>query len=125
MIGKDPSSDIAVLKIDGNGFPFLLYGNSDNVKLGQWVLAIGYPLTLETTVTAGIVSAKGRNIELSISGRVRPLLKLLFRQDATINQGNSGGALITTDGQLVGINSAICPPEHAAGYSFAPYPSTW
>ncbi|MBS1654566.1 MAG: trypsin-like peptidase domain-containing protein, partial [Bacteroidetes bacterium] len=61
IIGRDPSSDIAVLKIDGTGFPFLLYGNSDNVQLGQWVLAVGYPLTLETTVTAGIISAKGRS----------------------------------------------------------------
>ena len=59
VIGRDPSSDLAVLKVDASGLPFLLYGNSDNVKLGQWVLAIGYPLTLETTVTAGIVSAKG------------------------------------------------------------------
>ena len=67
VIGKDPSSDIAVLKIDGTGFPYLVYGNSDNVKLGQWVLAIGYPLTLETTVTAGIVSAKGRSI--GVNGR--------------------------------------------------------
>ena len=67
VIGKDPSSDIAVLKIDGTGFPYLIYGNSDNVKLGQWVLAIGYPLTLETTVTAGIVSAKGRSI--GVNGR--------------------------------------------------------
>ena len=65
LIGKDPSSDIAVLKIDGTGFPYLVYGNSDEVKLGQWVLAIGYPLTLETTVTAGIVSAKGRSIGIN------------------------------------------------------------
>ncbi len=119
LIGKDPSSDIAVLKIDGTGFPFLLYGNSDNVKLGQWVLAIGYPLTLETTVTAGIVSAKGRNI--GINGRQsKTPIESFIQTDAAVNQGNSGGALITTDGQLVGINSAIYAPTGTyAGYSFA------
>lgn len=119
VIGKDASSDIAVLKIDGTGFPFLLYGNSDNVKLGQWVLAIGYPLTLETTVTAGIVSAKGRNI--GINGRQSQTpIESFIQTDAAVNQGNSGGALISTDGQLVGINSAIYAPTGTyAGYSFA------
>ncbi len=119
VIGKDPSSDIAVLKIDGTGFPFLLYGNSDNVKLGQWVLAIGYPLTLETTVTAGIVSAKGRNIGINQRQSQTPI-ESFIQTDAAVNQGNSGGALITTDGQLVGINSAIYAPTGTyAGYSFA------
>lgn len=119
LIGKDPSSDIAVLKIEGTGFPFLLYGNSDNVKLGQWVLAIGYPLTLETTVTAGIVSAKGRNI--GINGRQSQTpIESFIQTDAAVNQGNSGGALISTDGQLIGINSAIYAPTGTyAGYSFA------
>lgn len=119
VIGKDPSSDIAVLKIDGTGFPFLLYGNSDNVKLGQWVLAIGYPLALETTVTAGIVSAKGRNI--GINGRQSQTpIESFIQTDAAVNQGNSGGALINTDGQLIGINSAIYAPTGTyAGYSFA------
>jgi len=119
VIGRDASSDIAVLKIEGNGFPFLLYGNSDNLKLGQWVLAIGYPLTLETTVTAGIVSAKGRNI--GINGRQsKTPIESFIQTDAAVNQGNSGGALITTDGQLVGINSAIYAPNGTyAGYSFA------
>ena len=119
VIGKDASSDIAVLKIDGTGFPFLLYGNSDNVKLGQWVLAIGYPLTLETTVTAGIVSAKGRNI--GINGRQSQTpIESFIQTDAAVNQGNSGGALISTDGQLIGINSAIYAPTGTyAGYSFA------
>lgn len=119
VIGKDPSSDIAVLKIDGNGFPFLLYGNSDNVKLGQWVLAIGYPLTLETTVTAGIVSAKGRNI--GVNGRQSQTpIESFIQTDAAVNQGNSGGPLISTDGQLIGINSAIYAPNGTyAGYSFA------
>lgn len=119
VIGKDPSSDIAVLKIDGAGFPFLLYGNSDNVKLGQWVLAIGYPLTLETTVTAGIVSAKGRNIGINQRQSDNPI-ESFIQTDAAVNQGNSGGPLISTDGQLVGINSAIYAPNGTyAGYSFA------
>lgn len=119
VIGRDPSSDIAVLKIDGNGFPFLLYGNSDNVKLGQWVLAIGYPLTLETTVTAGIVSAKGRNIGINSRQSNTPI-ESLIQTDAAVNQGNSGGALVTTDGQLIGINNAIYAPNGTyAGYSFA------
>jgi len=119
VVGKDPSSDIAVLKIDGTGFPFLLFGNSDNVKLGQWVLAIGYPLTLETTVTAGIVSAKGRTI--GINGRQSQTpIESFIQTDAAVNQGNSGGALISTDGQLIGINSAIYAPTGTyAGYSFA------
>lgn len=119
VIGKDPSSDIAVLKIDGTGFPFLLYGNSDNVKLGQWVLAIGYPLTLETTVTAGIISAKGRNIGINSRQSETPI-ESFIQTDAAVNQGNSGGALVTTDGQLIGINSAIYAPTGTyAGYSFA------
>lgn len=119
VIGKDPSSDLAVLKIDGNNLPFLLYGNSDNLKLGQWVLAIGYPLTLETTVTAGIVSAKGRSIGIN-SRQSRTPIESFIQTDAAVNQGNSGGALINTDGQLVGINSAIYAPTGTyAGYSFA------
>jgi serine protease Do len=119
VIGKDPSSDLAVLKIDGKGLPFLLYGNSDNVKLGQWVLAIGYPLTLETTVTAGIVSAKGRTIGINSRQSNTPV-ESFIQTDAAVNQGNSGGALINTDGQIVGINSAIYAPTGTyAGYSFA------
>lgn len=119
VIGKDPSSDIAVLKIDGTGFPYMLYGNSDNLKLGQWVLAVGYPLTLETTVTAGIVSAKGRSIGINARQSQTPI-ESFIQTDAAVNQGNSGGALITTDGQLVGINSAILAPSGTyAGYSFA------
>lgn len=119
VIGKDPSSDIAVLKIDGTGFPYLLYGNSDQLKLGQWVLAIGYPLSLETTVTAGIVSAKGRSIGVNGRQSDNPI-ESFIQTDAAVNQGNSGGALITTDGLLVGINSAIYAPTGTyAGYSFA------
>ncbi|MGZ8551317.1 MAG: S1C family serine protease, partial [Chitinophagaceae bacterium] len=119
VIGRDPSSDLAVLKIDGRGFPFLLYGNSDNLKLGQWVLAVGYPLTLETTVTAGIVSAKGRSIGINSRQSNTPI-ESFIQTDAAVNQGNSGGALIATDGQLIGINSAIYAPTGTyAGYSFA------
>lgn len=119
LIGKDPSSDLAVLKIDGNEFPYLLYGNSDDVKLGQWVLAIGYPLTLETTVTAGIVSAKARSIGINRNQSQTPV-ESFIQTDAAVNQGNSGGALVTTDGKLVGINSAILAPSGTyAGYSFA------
>jgi S1-C subfamily serine protease len=97
----------------------MLYGNSDQLKLGQWVLAIGYPLSLETTVTAGIVSAKGRSI--GVNGRQSDTpIESFIQTDAAVNQGNSGGALITTDGLLVGINSAIYAPTGTyAGYSFA------
>jgi serine protease Do len=119
IIGRDPSSDIAVLKIDGKGLPFMLYGNSDNVKLGQWVLAIGYPLTLEATVTAGIVSAKGRSIGINARQSQTPI-ESFIQTDAAVNQGNSGGALISTEGLMVGINSAIYAPTGTyAGYSFA------
>jgi serine protease Do len=121
LIGRDPSSDIAVLKIDGNKFPFLLYGNSSNLQLGQWVLAVGYPLTLETTVTAGIISATGRTININRrqSGNDAPV-EAFIQTDAAVNQGNSGGALINTNGELIGINSAILAPSGTyAGYSFA------
>jgi Do/DeqQ family serine protease len=119
VIGRNPDSDIAVLKIDGTNFPYLLYGNSDNVKLGQWVLAVGYPLTLETTVTAGIVSAKGRSIGINQRQSQTPI-ESFIQTDAAVNQGNSGGALITTEGLLIGINSAILAPNGTyAGYSFA------
>jgi serine protease Do len=119
VIGRDPSSDLAVLKVDATSLPYMILGNSDNVKLGQWVLAVGYPLSLETTVTAGIVSAKGRAI--GINGRQSDTpIESFIQTDAAINQGNSGGALITTEGQLVGINSAILAPNGTyAGYGFA------
>jgi Do/DeqQ family serine protease len=119
LIGKDPSTDLAVLKIDGTGFPYLVYGNSDELKIGQWVLAIGYPLTLETTVTAGIVSAKARSIGINSRQSTTPV-ESFIQTDAAVNQGNSGGALVSTDGKLVGINSAILAPSGTyAGYSFA------
>ncbi len=119
IIGRDPSSDLAVLKIDGTDLPYMIYGNSDNVKLGQWVLAVGYPLTLETTVTAGIVSAKGRSIGINSRQSQTPV-ESFIQTDAAVNQGNSGGGLFTSDGQLIGINSAILAPTGTyAGYSFA------
>lgn len=119
LIGRDPSSDLAVLKIDATGLPYLIYGNSDDVKLGQWVLAVGYPLTLETTVTAGIVSAKGRAIGINSRQSNSPI-ESFIQTDAAVNQGNSGGALVNTTGQLIGINSAILAPSGTyAGYSFA------
>jgi Do/DeqQ family serine protease len=118
VIGTDPSSDLAVVKIDAKGLPFLLYANSDDVKIGQWVLAIGYPLTLETTVTAGIVSAKGRSIDINVRQSNNPI-ESFIQTDAAVNPGNSGGPLINTQGQLVGINSAIASPTGSyAGYSF-------
>lgn len=119
LVGSDPSSDLAVLKIEAKKLPFLLYGNSDNVKIGQWVLAIGYPLNLETTVTAGIISAKGRTLGLNARRSQSPI-EFFLQTDAAVNQGNSGGALVNTNGELIGINSAIASPTGSyAGYSYA------
>ena len=118
VVGADPASDIAVVKVDAQGLPFLLYGNSDDVKIGQWVLAVGYPLTLETTVTAGIVSAKGRTLDINRRQSQSPV-ESFIQTDAAVNPGNSGGPLINTNGQLIGINSAIASPTGSyAGYSF-------
>ncbi len=121
VIGRDPSSDLAVLKIDASNLPFLVYGNSDSIQLGQWVLAIGYPLTLETTVTAGIISATGRSIDINRrQSRGDTPVESFIQTDAAVNQGNSGGALVNANGQLIGINSAILAPTGTyAGYSFA------
>ncbi len=119
LVGTDPSSDLALLKIETKGLPFVLYGNSDNVKVGQWVLAVGYPLNLETTVTAGIISAKARSLGLNARKSNTPI-ESFIQTDAAVNQGNSGGALINTNGELVGIVSAIASPTGAyAGYSYA------
>ena len=119
VVGKDPSTDLAVLKIEATGLPYLIYGNSDDVKLGQWVLAVGYPLSLEATVTAGIVSAKGRAIGINERQSASPV-ESFIQTDAAVNPGNSGGPLINTAGQLIGINSAILAPNGTyAGYSFA------
>jgi Do/DeqQ family serine protease len=119
LIGADPSSDLAMLKIEEKGLPFILYGNSDMIKIGQWVLAVGYPLNLETTVTAGIISAKSRSLGLNARRSNTPI-ESFIQTDAAVNQGNSGGALVNTNGELVGIVSAIASPTGAyAGYSYA------
>lgn len=122
VIGTDPSSDLAVVKIEADHLPYLVYGNSDDLKLGQWVIAIGYPFTLDVTVTAGIISAKARDIGLgrSKSNSNTSTIESYIQTDAAVNPGNSGGALINTDGQLIGINSAIASPTGSfTGYSFA------
>ncbi|HYK45164.1 MAG TPA: trypsin-like peptidase domain-containing protein [Parafilimonas sp.] len=117
VIGNDPNTDLAVIKIDANNLPYMLYGNSDDVKLGQWVMAVGYPLNLDVTVTAGIVSAKSRSIGINKSERA---VESFIQTDAAVNPGNSGGALINTNGELIGINSAIASPTGSyAGYSYA------
>ncbi|NML37941.1 PDZ domain-containing protein [Chitinophaga sp. G-6-1-13] len=121
LVGTDPSTDLAVIKIPAKNLPYMLYGNSDNVDIGQWVLAVGYPLNLDATVTAGIVSAKSRSIGINKSGgRINNSIESFIQTDAAVNQGNSGGALVNTAGELVGINSAIASPTGSyAGYSYA------
>lgn len=122
VIGNDPSYDLAVLKIEETGLPYLIYGNSDHVQVGQWVLAIGYPLNLETTVTAGIVSAKSRSLGLNRdkSGNPSGGVESFIQTDAAVNKGNSGGALVDKEGRLIGINSAIASPTgFYSGYSYA------
>ncbi len=117
VIGTDPTTDLALIKIEGNDLPFLPYGNSDNVKVGQWVLAVGNPFNLTSTVTAGIISAKARNINILPE---QTAIESFLQTDAAVNPGNSGGALISTDGSLIGINSAIASNTGSfAGYSFA------
>jgi Do/DeqQ family serine protease len=120
VVATDPSTDIAVIKVDdGKNIPYMEFGNSDDVKLGQWVLAVGYPLTLDATVTAGIVSAKSRSIGINKSQSVTAI-ESFIQTDAAVNPGNSGGALVNTAGQLIGINSAIASPTGSyAGYSYA------
>jgi len=117
VVGSDPSTDIALLKIEGNDLPFLVFGNSDSVRVGEWVLAVGNPFNLESTVTAGIVSAKGRNINILGGGAS---IESFIQTDAAVNPGNSGGALVNTAGELVGINTAIITGSGTyEGYSFA------
>lgn len=119
LLATDPSTDIAVLKIDAENLPFMEYGNSDDVKLGQWVLAVGYPLTLDATVTAGIVSAKSRSLGINQT-QSATAIESFIQTDAAVNPGNSGGALVNTKGQLIGINAAIASPTGSyAGYSYA------
>ncbi len=119
VIGSDASSDLAVIKIESKGLPYLVYGNSDEAKLGQWVLAIGYPLNLDVTVTAGIVSAKSRSIGIN-DRQSNAAIESFIQTDAAVNPGSSGGALINTNGELIGINSAIASQTGSyAGYSYA------
>ncbi|MEP7322754.1 MAG: trypsin-like peptidase domain-containing protein [Saprospiraceae bacterium] len=118
IIGDDPSTDIALLKIDATNLPHLEFGNSDGVEVGDWVLAIGNPDKLRSTVTCGIVSAKGRNI--NILGDRELAIESFIQTDAVVNPGNSGGALVNGDGSLIGINTAILTHTgNYEGYSFA------
>jgi Do/DeqQ family serine protease len=122
VIGADPAYDLAVIKINAKDLPFMLYGNSADARIGQWVLAIGYPLNLDATVTAGIISAKSRTLGLNRgkNGDKRLAVESFLQTDAAVNPGNSGGALINTNGQLIGINSAIASPTgYYNGYSYA------
>jgi len=117
LIGNDPSTDLALIKVDDNNLVNLTYGNSDELKVGEWVLAVGNPFNLTSTVTAGIVSAKARNINILGS---RSAVESFIQTDAAINRGNSGGALVNAKGELVGINAAIA--SHTGvyeGYAFA------
>ncbi len=117
VIGRDPTTDLALLKIDEKNLPFIVYGNSDDAKVGQWVLAVGNPFNLTSTVTAGIISAKARNIDI-LKGNTK--IESFIQTDAAVNPGNSGGALVNTNGELIGINSAIASNTGSyAGYSFA------
>ncbi len=114
VIGSDPNTDIALIKIDAEGLQPIEYGNSDDVVLGEWVLAVGNPYNLTSTVTAGIISAKAREL----GGKMN--LGSFLQTDAAVNQGNSGGALVNSRGQLIGINTAIQSPTGSySGYSFA------
>ncbi len=117
VIGVDPSTDLALLKIQGKDLPYLNFGNSDSLHIGEWVLAVGNPFNLESTVTAGIVSAKGRSIDI-LEGQDR--IESFIQTDAAVNPGNSGGALVNTNGELIGINTAIITRSgRYEGYSFA------
>ena len=117
VLGTDPNTDLALLKIDEEGLAYIPYGNSEDVQVGEWVLAVGNPFNLNSTVTAGIVSAKGRNINIL---REELAIESFIQTDAAVNPGNSGGALVNTRGELIGINTAIASTTGSyAGYSFA------
>lgn len=119
LIGTDPSTDIALIKIDVKGLPNVVFGNSDSANVGEWVLAVGNPFELTSTVTAGIISAKGRNINI-LREQSRAPIESFIQTDAAVNPGNSGGALVNVNGELIGINTAIATPTGTyAGYSFA------
>ncbi len=113
VIGADPTSDLALVKIEGDDFPAIMIGNSDDLKVGEWVLAVGNPFNLGSTVTAGVVSAKARNIDAN-------QVESFIQTDAAINRGNSGGALVNVRGELVGINAMLVSPTGTySGYGFA------
>ena len=113
VIGTDPTTDLALVKIEGDDFPAIVVGNSDNLKVGEWVLAVGNPFNLGSTVTAGVVSAKSRGLGAN-------QVESFIQTDAAINQGNSGGALVNAKGELVGINAMLYSPTGAySGYGFA------
>lgn len=117
IVGTDPATDLALIKIEGKNLPFIQFANSDDVKVGEWVLAVGNPFNLNSTVTAGIVSAKTRRIDIIHKDLA---VESFIQTDAAVNQGNSGGALVNTQGELVGINSAIASTTGTyTGYSFA------
>jgi Do/DeqQ family serine protease len=118
LVGTDPTTDLALLKIEAEGLPFLRFGNSDSLLIGEWVLAVGNPFKLQSTVTAGIISAMGRNI--NILNNQQYSIESFIQTDAVVNPGNSGGALVNTNGELIGINTAILTQTgQYEGYSFA------
>ena len=117
IIGTDPTTDLALIKVEASGLPYLTFGDSDNVRIGEWVLAVGNPFNLTSTVTAGIVSAKARNLSILGEGTS---VESFIQTDAAVNPGNSGGALVNTKGELIGINAAIASHTGSyEGYSFA------
>ncbi|MDQ3142934.1 MAG: trypsin-like peptidase domain-containing protein [Bacteroidota bacterium] len=118
LVGTDPTTDLALIKIEDAGLPYLLFGNSDSLMIGEWVLAVGNPFRLQSTVTAGIISAKARNIHILNSRQYS--IEAFIQTDAAVNPGNSGGALVNTAGELVGINTAIMTfSGRYEGYSFS------
>jgi len=119
VVGSDPNTDIALIKIDAKNLPALTFANSEGVEVGQWVLAVGNPYNLTSTVTAGIVSAKGRSINI-LGENAKAPIESFIQTDAAVNPGNSGGALVDLNGNLIGINTAIASQTGSfAGYSFA------
>jgi len=119
LIGVDPTTDLALLKIEEKELPFVPYGDSDKMKVGEWVLAVGNPFNLTSTVTAGIISAKARNINI-LRDKDNFAIESFIQTDAVVNPGNSGGALVDIKGRLIGINTAIATPTGSyAGYAFA------
>lgn len=120
VIGTDPTTDLAIIKIDAENLPAITVGNSDEVSVGEWVLAIGNPFQLRSTVTAGIVSALSRSVQIADDNNSQLRIESFIQTDAAINKGNSGGALVNTSGELIGINTAIATQSgNYQGYGFA------